>query len=323
MLQREFSDSQADVALPPWGVCVVERHYSPHFRGSPVRRNDLEFVYVVAGKGSIMLDRGRLAFSTGNVAYIPPGACRQLQVDPCHPPVLRIIHLSVNLLKDLDMQGGIWDRPMLIAHAAFSTEFAQSGRYLLYEQTLCRPGFSAVLKSTALNLISLFFRRATSSGQGREAPPSPRCDTAHARVKEYMRELEQNFGEPQTVKSTAASFGISRRRFTQCFRELSGVTWLNYIHRLRVAHAKLLLAETNRTVLSIGFECGFECHSTFYRVFYKNEGVSPQEWRELNGRTHGVSNFSHHSGSGVASPERGRPFARQRAFNATGQSAAA
>jgi AraC-like DNA-binding protein len=41
-----------------------------------------------------------------------------------------------------------------------------------------------------------------------------------------------------------------------------------------------LLKSTERTVLSVAFECGFDDLSTFYRAFKRETGVSPNHWRE-------------------------------------------
>jgi AraC-like DNA-binding protein len=73
--------------------------------------------------------------------------------------------------------------------------------------------------------------------------------------------------------------GLSRRHFTQLFRDITGQTWLTMLQRHRLAHARRLLIETDRSIASIGYECGFEDLTTFYRVFKKSEGTSPLAWR--------------------------------------------
>ena len=54
------------------------------------------------------------------------------------------------------------------------------------------------------------------------------------------------------------------------------------MRRTRVEHAKRLLEQTDRTVLSIAFECGFEDLSTFYRAFKREVDESPNHWRSSN-----------------------------------------
>jgi AraC family L-rhamnose operon regulatory protein RhaS len=72
---------------------------------------------------------------------------------------------------------------------------------------------------------------------------------------------------------------LSRRRFTQLFRQITGESWLEHLQRQRLAHARRLLRETRRSVASIGYECGFEDLTTFYRAFKAVEHTSPLAWR--------------------------------------------
>ena len=100
-----------------------------------------------------------------------------------------------------------------------------------------------------------------------------------SRMRSYVEDLQDHFFEATNLDAAAMGLGLSRRRFTQLFREVTGSSWLNHVRGLRVAHAKHLLAQTERTVLSIAFECGFEDLSTFYRAFKREVGQSPNQWR--------------------------------------------
>jgi transcriptional regulator GlxA family with amidase domain len=102
---------------------------------------------------------------------------------------------------------------------------------------------------------------------------------ARTRVAAYAQELERTFFEERQIDGAAARLGLSRRRFTTLFREVSGDTWFNTVRALRLAHARRLLRETGRSVTSICYECGFEDISNFYRAFRAAERTSPDSWR--------------------------------------------
>jgi AraC family L-rhamnose operon regulatory protein RhaS len=153
-------------------------------------------------------------------------------------------------------------------------------RRMLFEQTLDQPQSGAVVVSLALRMVAELMRideRADAKVQG-YVPAEGRGDSA-ARVRCYIEDLEDHFFEASNLDAAAAGLGLSRRRFTQLFREVTGASWLTYLRRLRVGHARRLLDQTSRTVLSIAFECGFEDLSTFYRAFKREVGVSPNQWR--------------------------------------------
>jgi AraC family L-rhamnose operon regulatory protein RhaS len=99
-------------------------------------------------------------------------------------------------------------------------------------------------------------------------------------VDRYVAELPHRFFEVTDLDQTAAELSMSRRRFTQLFREATGTSWSNYLTRLRIDYACQLLRETGRSVTAIAFECGYEDLSSFYRAFKRQTGQPPQALRQ-------------------------------------------
>jgi AraC family L-rhamnose operon regulatory protein RhaS len=99
-------------------------------------------------------------------------------------------------------------------------------------------------------------------------------------VERYVRGLSVSFGEMDTIDTVAQRLGLSRRRFTQLFREITGESWLPCVRRIRLQHAKHLLLDTGHSVTAIAFESGFEDLSNFHRVFKAATRLPPQAWRQ-------------------------------------------
>jgi AraC-like DNA-binding protein len=88
------------------------------------------------------------------------------------------------------------------------------------------------------------------------------------------------FHETETIESISSRLKISARSLTDNFRKITGQSRLQYINKLRLQHARYLLSETDESVASIAFACGFEDLSNFFRIFRSQEAVSPNQWRE-------------------------------------------
>lgn len=105
--------------------------------------------------------------------------------------------------------------------------------------------------------------------------------SSRSRVSAYADRQSATFWKTEDLDSVARSLGLSRRRFTQLFREATGESWLARLTRLRMEHAAHLLCETHLSARSVCFECGFGEISSFYRIFKATYGYSPGEFRKL------------------------------------------
>ena len=147
-------------------------------------------------------------------------------------------------------------------------------RRLLFEQTLARAGGHCLIAGLTLQLLALL-------AQVGDAPSADRHpDELRDAVRRYAEELPGRFFEAAHLDQAAAELGMSRRRFTQLFREVTGSTWADLLAQLRIDYACQLLRATRRSVLSVAFECGYEDLSGFYRAFKRQTGLAPHAWRQ-------------------------------------------
>lgn len=260
------------VRFPPCGIFVLESRHERGFRMAPVQHDFLKLVQPISGRGWLVRRHGRTPLGAGDVVVIPPGERHHIEDDGARP-------LS---LYALCVQEGAAALPRSFRHfpePAWSLELRALIRHLLHEQTLARPGHDLMLRGLAWQALGLVVR--ATAGRGAEPAEAPRpSELAAARVAAYREEMERTFFHAQSIDAVARRLGLSRRRFTQLFRAAAGESWLQHLQRHRLVHARRLLAETKRSVASIGYECGFEDLTTFYRTFKAAEGTSPLAWRE-------------------------------------------
>lgn len=264
------------VTMPAFGVFVLESRHAPGFRMGDSRHDFLEVFYVLHGAGAFAIDGHHHPCAAGDVVVVPTGATHRITDDPAGPMTLYGVGVAPAVFA-VEPDVAALPPGRLPLNDLAVPQVRADLRRMLFEQTLARPGFRAVLVGLTLQFLGALVRGKL----GPAAKPTPVSDTTHlAAVAGYVAALPQRFYEPATLDETAAGLGMSRRRFTQLFRDVTGTSWRERVTTLRVEYACRLLRDTSREVIAVAFECGFEDLSSFYRAFKRRTGAPPNEWRK-------------------------------------------
>ncbi|MDF2721720.1 MAG: transcriptional regulator [Paenibacillus sp.] len=119
--------------------------------------------------------------------------------------------------------------------------------------------------------------RQAVAGKGRkraveEAAGATAIREAVAYMKaHYQKELSRNVLAQQVALSPAY--------FSSLFKSHTGLTPIQYIHRLRLDRAKQLLREGGMPIRQVAEEVGFADSFYFTRLFTKETGLSPRDYR--------------------------------------------
>ncbi len=266
--------------MPPWGVFVLESHHDLEFRTERMSHPFLKVYYVLAGQGTFHSDSPPISCREGDVVLVPIGQSHLLEDSTQQPMSLYVVFIEPEVFTGATDLTEQLPNGRLAQNRMFGGQVRAIVRRLLFEQTLKRPGCAAMMTGLSLELLAMLVRSARRDflSAKTSAPDDQEC---RANVEAYVRDLERTFFENTTLDRVSEQLGMSRRRFTQLFREITNTSWLKHVESLKIAHAKRLLRETDRTVLSVAFECGYEDLSNFYRAFKRATNESPQRWRGI------------------------------------------
>lgn len=270
-----------EVVMPPHGIFLLESHHASTFRMEASTHEFLELFYVIDGTGSFLIDGQAHPCRAGDVMSVPAGRVHQIADAPARPLSLYGICVAPQVWGHEPTLAELLPAGRLSVDAQLVGEIRSSLRRMLFEQTLGRLlGRTAILGMT-LQLLTTLARSHARESKRRErgGGHEPGAEDHRAMVRRYVDDLRREFFEPGDLDQAAARLGMSRRRFTQLFRELTATSWSDHVTALRIDHARRLLAETGRSVPAIAFECGYEDLSSFYRAFKRRTGVPPSEWR--------------------------------------------
>lgn len=91
--------------------------------------------------------------------------------------------------------------------------------------------------------------------------------------------IQQHIQTPYSLERVAQESAASPRTLLRHFKEVEGMTPLDYLHRLRVERAKQLLEVTLVDLTEVMEYCGYQDASAFRRLFRRATGVTPSEYR--------------------------------------------
>ena len=99
-------------------------------------------------------------------------------------------------------------------------------------------------------------------------------------ITRAKRFIEEHHREDLSLGQVAASVHTSLFYFCKLFKRHTGVSFTEYVSRLRTEKAKKLLLNPNLRVSEIAYEVGFQSLTHFNRVFKRILHESPTEYRQ-------------------------------------------
>lgn len=97
--------------------------------------------------------------------------------------------------------------------------------------------------------------------------------------EQFSQEFLKQKGLP-TVEYVASQINLSPQYLSDLLKQETGKTALEHIHIFLIDEAKDLLRGTNNTIAETAYMLGFENPPYFSRLFKKQTGITPREFRE-------------------------------------------
>ena len=98
-----------------------------------------------------------------------------------------------------------------------------------------------------------------------------------AAIARYLTDCFKNETPPR-IGELAARLGISRTQITRVTQRHTGQSAIQYIRGKQVAYAQHLI-RSGMTLTKVAYRAGFGTRGTFFRVFKKVTGITPDQYR--------------------------------------------
>lgn len=102
------------------------------------------------------------------------------------------------------------------------------------------------------------------------------------RIKRMLDYIRKHLADEISIQEIAHAASVSSSECIRCFKQTIGTTPIQYVRQMRLQKATELLMSSNKKIIEIGIECGFQEMSYFSRIFKEQYGATPSKYRVQN-----------------------------------------
>ena len=270
MAQIEFLETEAlYVELKTQKTPMPSMHY----------HNTYELYYLVSGEREYFIENDFFKLTDGDIVLIPKGLLHRTAGKGASR---YLINFSDALLREH------------FSDIAIDLVLHSEGPLLFHPDDTTAPYFHRVMNSLLQiynsddeNKISiclgflyqLLFMMATE--QNTYIKPS----IASGCISDVVKYINSNYATINGIEDIASKFFISKFYLCRTFSKYFGITVMTYLNTIKIKAACDMIRLGNSNMTEIATNCGFNSASYFCKVFKKEKGISPTEYRRLcNGK---------------------------------------
>lgn len=234
-------------------------------------RRDYQILYVASGKAHFWFNGIEEIVDSGHmVLYKPKEVQKYVYYVEDHPEVFWI-HFTGYDVKNILEYHGI----SLNQHVFYSgtlPEYKMSFRKIIRELQQCEYGYEDYIASLFNNIL-LLVRRQQQNGENYTV-------TIPEEIEMAVSYFNENYNTKISVAQYAESLHISTNWFIRNFKQHMKISPAQYLLSLRMVNAQSLLENTDYSVGEIAEIVGYDNQLYFSRVFKKEYGISPAQYRK-------------------------------------------
>ena len=234
-------------------------------------RRDYQILYVANGKTHFWFDGREEIVSTGHMVLYKPEEIQKYVYYLEDNPEVFWIHFTGSDVKNILAYHGI-SLDEHVFYCGVLPDYKALFRKIIQELQLCRYGYEDYIASLFNDILLLVDRQ-----QHEQKKATGNVQEQIERAAAYFNE---NYNTKISIDDYAESLHISTNWFIHNFKQYAGMSPAQYILSLRMVNAQSLLERTTYNIKEISEIVGYENPLYFSRVFKKEIGKSPAQYRK-------------------------------------------
>lgn len=267
-----FKDKSAPLVVGSCGTYRLRtRDRLPTKR--PKGRLDYQLLYVASGKTHFVIDGKDREVSAGHMVLYLPRQQQDYVYYGKDKPEVYWVHFTGSDVKNILKH---YDIPLddNVFYCGVVSTYTYLFKEMIHELQTCRVGFR--------ELLAMYLRQIFLLIQRSRLEQRPAVSTyLQEEMENARRYFNEHYNEAINIEEFAASRSMSVSWFMRNFKQVTGMTPMHYILVSRINNAVSLLETTDYNVTEISTIVGYDNPLYFSRLFKKQKGVSPTEYRKI------------------------------------------
>lgn len=268
----DFKDKSRPLIVGSSGNYRLSTHAKmPTWR--PKGRLDFQIIYIASGLVHFHFGKpeNETIVKAGNIVVFRPKELQKYEFYAKDKTVVFWIHFTGSDAKKLLRKYGFADNEHVF-HVGTSMEYERIFKKIISELQKTQNNYEEMLQILLRYLLIAFNREMTKE----HILKNEYLDNQMEQASEYFTE---NYNLEISIEDYASSKGMSVSWFIRSFKKYTGQTPVQYLTSIRMANAQALLETTSYSVNEIGRIVGYANPLYFSRMFRKQKGCSPSEFR--------------------------------------------
>lgn len=239
---------------------------------------ELELIFVLKGAGRVCLKQNGPVYRINEGDIFAVNSFRMLELELDGDAYALSLSISLHYLASVS--------PELLNHKVNCRSFLypkdRQGSYDVLRHNLARA-FQAQYKYEMRQSLYLKNRVAelleNLAQHFREEKEELPEGSGWERLKPAIDYIQNNYREPVTLEDLAEHTFLSRTYISHSFRKFLGVSFVEYLTRVRVCHAVWMM-RGRETLTEIAYNSGFPNVNAMIKAFKQYRGMTPGEYRK-------------------------------------------
>ncbi|MFD0675702.1 MULTISPECIES: helix-turn-helix transcriptional regulator [unclassified Paenibacillus] len=261
---------------------TAKRFRKDHFYMDDHFHSWYEITYLLDGSRHFFIKDKKYVLKKGDLVFIAPNDIhRSLDANPSEYEKIELgfdlkwISRARNIAPDFEMDFPFHQDIRILRLTLQEQEYVESIlTKVMHEIMQEQYGFQheAAMLLTQLLMFSTRLYQLPSQQQPQTSPGSDN-------ITNMIRYINDNYMEKLYLENIASKFHFNPSYLSYRFKEVTGISFVDYVNSVRIQEAKKLLVKSNSPVTEVAMQCGFTNLTHFGRVFKGLTGITPTLFR--------------------------------------------